>query len=741
VNSVNSRLIVKVVLGVVAAAFLFWVLTDKAQVTQLVLGIGAGSLIAAIGLAVVLTYRGSGVVNFATGAMALYIAYQFDVFLKEGRLIVPPLPNPLALVEGVANIFRADDADPNFLPDFPTFITFADDGMPFVVALILSMVVAVVLGLILHFLVFRPLRNAPALAKVVASTGLLLVIQAVLILRFTSTVRNVRPILDPKPVTIFDISVGRSYIYLALLTIALAVGLWALFKYTRFGLSTRAAAENEKGAVVLGFSPDFLAGANWVLSAMLAGLVGILVSPLLQLDPLTMTLLVVPALGAALLGNFTSFGITAATGLGIGMFQALIQTWQTRDWFPYSGTSPMPGVAQTLPFVLIIIAMFVRGRSLPTRGALGIGRMPFAPRPNHVAIRAAIPTVLAIAGLMYLGPDWRLAITNTAVGAVICLSLVVLTGFVGQISLAQMTLAGVSGFALSKVATDHGWPFPLGPIFGALVAVAFGMIIAVPALRVRGVNLAVVTLAAAVAVENFVFKNPSWAAGGGGARVDPPTLGPAKFGPNELTAWKLIGYEGDNKLPNPWFGVFCVIVALLLALLVVNLRRSTTGRQMLAVRSNERAAAAAGVSVAGTKLLAFGVAAFIAGIGGALSGYRFGSVTPISFGAIASLTFLAFAYLGGISSVTGAIIGGFLVAQGIMFTALKNWFGVPDEFTPLLGGLGLIVTAVANPDGIAGAFRLTWQMLKHKFGRPAPSPSESTPSSEPALVGAGAGGH
>jgi branched-chain amino acid transport system permease protein len=737
---VNVRLVIKILVGVLAAIFVVWVVTDEKQLTQLLLGIGSGSLIAAIGLGVVLTYRGSGVVNFATGAMALYVAYQFDSFLRDGKLIVPPLPNPLALVEGVVNIFRDENAegyDPNFLPDFPTFITIADGGMPFVVALALSMVVAALLGLILHFLVFRPLRNAPALAKVVASVGLFIVLQAILTLRFTATVRNVRPILDPTPVELLGVNVSRSLVYLAIITILIATVLWAIFKFTRFGLSTRAAAENEKGAVVLGFSPDFLAGANWVLSTMLAGLVGILVSPLLQLDPITMTLLVVPALGAALLGNFTSFGITAATGLGIGMLQALIQDWQTRDWFPYSGTGPMPGVAQTLPFVLIVIAMFVRGRSLPTRGALGIGRMPFAPRPNNVAIRAAIPTVLAIAGLLVLGPDWRQAITNTAVGAVICLSLVVLTGFVGQISLAQMTLAGVAGFALSKAATDHGWPFPLGPIFGALVAVAFGMIIAIPALRVRGVNLAVVTLAAAVAVENFVFKNPTWAAGGSGAPVGPPRLGPAKFGPNDPTAWDLIGYTGDGKLPNPWFGVFCVVVTLLLALLVVNLRRSTTGRQMLAVRSNERAAAAAGVSVAGTKLLAFGVAAFIAGIGGALSGYRFGSVTPISFGALASLTFLAFAYLGGISSVTGAIIGGFLVTQGVMFTALKNFFGVPDEFTPLLGGLGLIVTAVANPDGIAGAFRVTGEMVKHRFGRAAPPPV--TPQERP-LATAATGG-
>jgi branched-chain amino acid transport system permease protein len=241
---------------------------------------------------------------------------------------------------------------------------------------------------------------------------------------------------------------------------------------------------------------------------------------------------------------------------------------------------------------------------------------------------------------------------------------------------------------------------------GAIVAAAFGLITAIPALRVRGVNLAVVTLAAAVAIENFVFRNPSWSGGLSGAKVGPPRFAGLKFGPNDVS------HVGDGKLPDPFFGVFCLVVVVLLALMIVNVRRSTTGRQLLAVRSNERAAAAAGVSVAGTKLLAFGLAAFVAGIGGGLSGYRFGSVTPNTFGSIASLTFLAFAYLGGISSVTGAVLGGFIVAGGISFTALQHWFHVDQKYTLLLGGLGLIITAILNPEGIAGAFRETSLALK-----------------------------
>ena len=159
----------------------------------------------------------------------------------------------------------------------------------------------------------------------------------------------------------------------------------------------------------------------------------------------------------------------------------------------------------------------------------------------------------------------------------------------------------------------------------------------------------------------------------------------------------------------------------LLGLVVVNLRRSVTGRQMLAVRSNERAAAAVGISVSGTKMLAFGLAAFVAGLGGALSGYNFGSVTGLTFGSIASLTIFAFAYLGGISSVTGAVLGGCLVTGGIAFTALEEWFHIDQKYSLFLGGLGLIITAVLNPEGVAGAFRRARSYLstpRDRSGKP-----------------------
>jgi branched-chain amino acid transport system permease protein len=659
----------------------------------------------------------------------MYIGYVYNDLRRTGKLFLPPLPNPLSLIQGL--VHKAGDHKFSVL-HWPTSIDF-NGGQPLGLwaAIGLALVFAVLLGLLFHFLVFRPLRHAPPLAKVVATVGIFLVLQAIVVLRFTSQPQPVRFILKKQPVKFpGGITIGRDQLMVAALIVAIAVLLWGVFRFTRFGLATRAAAENEKGAVLLGFSPEVLAGTNWVLSTVLAGLLGILLASVnSSLDPTTFSLLIVPALGAALLGGFSSFGLTTAAAFAIAWSQGWLRFIETKHWFPQTSQGPFPGVVEALPFLVIVAALFLRGRALPERGTLSSGRLPFAPRPNHLVARTILPTAACVLGLFTLSSDWRLAITNSLIGMVICLSLVVLTGFVGQISLAQMTLAGAAGFTLSKLVTSAHVPFPLGPLIGAVVAAGFGLLTAIPALRVRGVNLAVVTLAAAVAIENFVFRNPSWSGGLNGANVGPPRFAGLKFGPNDVSS------VGDGKLPNPFFGVFCLVVVVLLALMIVNVRRSTTGRQLLAVRSNERAAAAAGVSVAGTKLLAFGLAAFVAGIGGALSGYRFGSVTPNTFGSLASLTFLAFAYLGGISSVSGAVLGGFIVAGGITFTAFQHWFHIDPKYTLLLGGLGLIITSILNPQGIAGALRETGLVLRRLARRrhlglevdePSPAPTTET---------------
>jgi len=437
-----------------------------------------------------------------------------------------------------------------------------------------------------------------------------------------------------------------------------------------------------------------------------------------SVDPSAVTLLVVAGLGAALIGGFSSFGLAILGGVGIGMGQALLQYLAVQDWFPTAGGDPLPGVAQTLPFLVIVVTLIIRGQGLPTRGAPEAIRLPLAPAPKFVLPGMLTGGGLTILALLLLSSAWRLAAINSMVGIVLCLSLVVLIGYVGQVSLAQMAIAGFSGFTLSRLSEAAGLGFPIAPLIAIAGATIIGVLVALPALRIRGVQLAAVTMAAALAIESFVFNNPAWSGGFSGAQVPSPTVLGFDFGPAAESSL------GQGGLPSPWFGFFCLAVVMVIALLVVNIRRSSTGRRMLAVRANERAAASLGVDVARTKVIGFAIAAMIAGIAGVLSGYRFGSVTSEYFGIMQSFAILAFAYLGGISSVSGAVVGGLLVTNGVGFTALDKWVGISSEYGLLIGGLGLVITVVMNPEGIAGEIRRLARKLAAKRRTEPGAPNE-----------------
>ena len=710
----------------VLAFYLVVYLTSEQSAGALMFGIASGALVSAIALGVVLTYKGSGVVNFASGAIAMYASYVYMDLRANGEFFIPPLPNPLAPIEGIAHLAGADFN----LWDIPTEVSLGDPWA-FLPALVLALVTSAGIGLLLHFLVFRPLREAPPLAKVVASVGLLVVFQAVVIRRFGTTPFSLAPELPRDPVTLpRNIAVPQDQLLVVAIVLGLTVLLWAVFKFTRFGIASRANAENENSIVLLGHAPNRLAAAGWVLSSTLVGLMGVLVSTVnTSVDPITISLLVVPALAAGLLGNFTAFGVTVGAGIAISMGQGLVQSWSREDWFPKIDGSPLPGIEQIVPVVVIIAVLIARGSAIPTRATASALRMPFAPKPGStrvITIKTVAVGLLALVLLLTTGAPWRLGITTTAISAILAMSLVVVTGYVGQISLAQLSLAGAAGFALSKFTLHGALPFPLGPIAAILFATLIGVLISAVSIRIRGVDLAIVTLAIAVVAETVIFNNPTFAGSSFGATVNPPALGSAHFGPGDPTAWNLVGYTGDGKIPNPWFGVFCVVVALLMAVLVLNFRRSGSGRVSLAVRSNERATAAAGVSVTRVKMVAFSVGSFLAGTGGVLAGYSNGAVSTTTFSAFACITLLVYAYLGGISSVGGALATGCLAAGGLGAVATTEWLHLDSSYLLLLGGVGLVITVVLNPEGIAGESRRFWQRVGALVvRRPAAPPPEA----------------
>ncbi len=622
----------------------------------LLLGVGSGALISGVGMGVVLSYRGAGVINLAVGAFAMLAGY-FFWSITSGR--------------------------------------FASVGT--VGAVILTLVFSALLGVGFELLVVRPQRSATPLAKLIAALGVLLAIQATVILAFGESAEPQGTILPNGNVIIGGVPVAWYNFIIAAILLVIAIVFMALYRWTRFGLGTRAAAENQAHAMFMGLSPNRLSLANTVLMTVMMGIVGLLSASITEVDSQTLPLLVVPGLAAAMFGRFTSFGTTYVAGLLMGMAESLLLYFSTESWFPTNQGAPIPGYDELLIFLVLVVAMFLRAGKIPARGDVLERRLPAAPVPRAPVRSALIYGAIAAIALYVLPGGFRGALITSLISAILLLSLVITTGFLGQVSVVQLALGGVAGFAVSHFATNFGIGFPWAPIMGVIIAAIFGLLCGIPALRVRGVSLAVVTLAAAVAIEDFGFANTTWGGSVTGSYVPPPSLFGFNFGPNA----SLHGLDGIE--PSPLFGWFVLIVLVVLGLFVCNLRRSGLGQDMLAVRANERAAAAAGINVQYIKLLGFTLSAAVAGVGGALLAYNYGSITADSYDTITALALIAFAYISGITTVPGAVWGGLIFIGSITAYALLDWFGIQGEWFTLIGGVLLILTLVQRPEGVATA--------------------------------------
>ena len=626
----------------------------------LLLGLGAGAIYAAIALGLLMTYRSSGVVNFAHGAAAMYGAYVFVGLRVNGDLLLP-LPGAAGRVH-----------------------VHSMGGLP---AGLIAVAATTALELGVYYAVFRPLRDAPLLSRLLASVGVMVTLQAIVTLQYGADAISVPRVLPASPVSVLGRPLPSDRLWLAGIVIVATIALSVGYRRLRVGLASRAAAEDETALALVGWSPDRVAAANWALAGLLAGGAGVLVGPITAADPVTFTLLVVPALAAALVAGFTSFVATTATALALGMVQSVLLEMQAHaSWLPATG------VGKALPLLAIGIAAVARGSLMPPRGQLTERRLPVVAAPARPVPPLAASALVGVVLLLVLHGDYRLAMVNTLIGIVVCLSIVVVTGYLGQLSLAQMAFAGVAGFALTRMQHPLGLPFPLDVSAAALIAAVAGIVIALPALRVRGPSLAVVTLAGALAVEALLFESPSLTGGFAGTPVRPPSIAGHDFGPG----------AGGTDYPHRGFALLVLLVTVLAAVAVIGLRRSKLGRRMLAVRANERGAAALGVSVTATKLAGFAVSAFLAGLGGVMIGWEQTRLSFGSFDVFVSLGLVAVTYVGGIGRVSGAVVGGALVASGIVFTWLDHAAGL-GRYQLLISGVAVVIAIVVAPDGLTGS--------------------------------------
>jgi len=620
---------------------------------------------------VVLVYKGSGVLNFAHGAIAMFAAYLYSDLSGSGS---------------------------------------NQAGLSSYLALVIVLGGAAIFGVFLYYAVMRQLRFAPPLAKVVATLGLLGALQGIATLHWGAVSTAVVPSLFPTgTVHILGGYVGVDRLYGLALAVALTGTLWWVYSRTRFGLATQAAAESEQNALLLGRSPHVLAAANWALGCALAAVAGMVIAPISGLDTTTLPLMILPAFAAALLGRFQSFVVALLVALGIGIAQSEVLL--------YWGTQP--GVQVAIPLVLVLGAMVVSGRLIPQRGTLSEGRPPKTPGGEIRVLPALVVLVGAVALLVFGNPTYQTAVGTSISFAVMALSVVVISGYTGQISIAQMTFAGLAGLFLSKLANNFGVPFPLSLLLAAVLVVPIGVLVGVPALRVRGINLAVVTFSLAYAVSAVVFENAKWTGGvvlttGATAPVPSPSIGSLSF-------------DGLNHPGR--FGLFALGVFVLVVLLVSNVRRSALGRRMLAVRSNERAAASAGIAVSRTKLQAFAISSFIAGLGGGLLSTQFNEANFGQFTALGSVSLITVAYIGGIASIAGAGAAGVAVSGGLADVILSFIPGYTDYFIAVSGIL-LILTVLFQPDGVAPLVEERLAVLRAKWAswRQASAKSEVLPA-------------
>jgi branched-chain amino acid transport system permease protein len=621
------------------------------------LGVGDGALISGLGIGIVLSYRGSGLINISIGALAMLSGYSF-----------------WALRTGYFGLTLASGA-----------------------ALVATYAVAAALASIFECLVVIPLRDAAPLAKLVASLGFLISSMATITIIFGPAAWAAPSLFSDRLVHIFGAPLILNRFFIAAIIVGIGIVCVLLSRYTGFGIATRAAAENERYATLIGLSPRRISFVNTILMAFTAATVGVLAGSIQVLDPTDLSLLVVSGLAAALFGGLASFGVTLTAGILMGATTSLVVLLSTYSWFPAVGSQgqPMPGITEFLTFVFLVIAVITRGGHIRGRGEIPEKRLPTAPETHHPWRSTATYGAIAATALYVFPAGYRQSLIMSLIDIVLMFSVVVVTGYVGQVSAAQLAIAGMAAFGTGEAAILWHLDSVPAALLGITAATILGLIMAIPAVRVRGVSLAIVTLAAAVAIEDFVLSNPQVV--DAGMAIPTPTIFGWNYGPGNALA----GIGGTQ--PSPVYGWVVLGVVILVALFISKLRRSRIGKELLAVRANERAASSVGICVRNVKLIGFALASMIAGIGGVLIAFSSGTVLPSSYDTITALSLIAFAYIGGITTIQGAVIGGFIFTGNLLTVWLQNWFGVPDSYTTLLAGLVLIATLVWLPDGIGGA--------------------------------------
>jgi ABC-type branched-subunit amino acid transport system ATPase component/branched-subunit amino acid ABC-type transport system permease component len=608
----------------------------------IVVGLSSGAVYALAGLGLVLTFKTSGVFNFAHGALATVAAYVFYALH-----VLDGWSWPLAAAAAV-------------------------------------LVAGPLMGLMLELLA-RRIQTASLVLSVASTVGLLLVIEAAIQLIYgTTEQRSVPVFLGTGLFKVFGTNVQVAQLVTFLLAVLVTGLLTAFFHFARRGVAMRAVVDNPELLDIAGTNPASTRRLAWVIGVTLAAGSGVLFAPLLSLDPVQLTLLVVSAYGAAAIGAFTSLQLTLVGGLAIGVLASLCTKWFT--------TGLLAGLPPSLPFLVLFVVLLVFPRRRLVGAAFAIPR----PRPTWRAPAALqVGASLALVAFLALVPgfagihltDW----TTFVAMSIVFMSLSLLVRTSGQVSLAHVSFTVIGACAFSHLTVDSGVPWSVALILAGLIAVPIGVLLAIPAIRLTGLYLALATFGFGILLQGMFYAEP-YMFGTSGLGLSMPL-------PNGITSGSAYYY-------------LVLGLAVVAGLFVVALTRSRLGRLVRGAADSPVALETAGASINVTRVLVFGISAFMAAFGGALAGVAQTTISAASYQPIVSLTWFAL-----IIVVVGGEPWAAVLAAAAMFLAPSYIQGQDITiWLQLLFGAAVIGTAClpASARGVPAPMR---HLIDRMFGR------------------------
>lgn len=628
--------------------------------SQLVVGIVMGSIFAVSASGLVVTFNTTGIFNFAHGAMGMLMAYLFWQ-LWQGW------------------------------------------GLPAWLALILVVAVAApILGVGVERAIMRPLYGANTNVALVVSLGLLLLLVGVASSIWkSSNSYNLPEFFSGSKVDVAGVNLSDEQIIAVGLALLVAVGLRALFKLTRTGVAMRAVVDDPELAALTGAPPGRMAAYAWMIGVSLAALAGILQAAVFStMDITQLTELVIYGFVAAVVGRMRSLPLTFLGAMILGVGYSLSIAYVPNSLVTY--------VTEALPMTLLFLALV----TMP-QARLTIGRVVRA-RPPRAATRGANAAgSLGLVGLVALGvflvSGANLATLGEAlIFGLLGLSLIPLAGYGGQISLCQLTFAGLGALTMHWVG---GGTSVLGLLAAVGLCAGAGALLCLPTLRLRGLYLALATLAFAVLMDNAFFTSPSIMGTGGALAVGRPRL----LG---------LSLAGDRA-----FTIFIGVVLGVCLLGVGALRRGRYGRRLVAMNDSPAACTTVGMSLTVTKLAVFALSAGMAGLAGALYGSLTGTAIPSDYAFLISIVLFVAVTLQGSTLLSSAVVAGAGLALapviGSHIPALAN-------FTYIAFGAGIIAIG-RRPNGMGrlGADALVRWRSRHGSDPVVPRPAVAVGEASP----------